>query len=123
MHFNEVKGNFPELITRNDCCIFLLSVVSLHLCMCPIPHALGCSSFCGWRKEHFVWSVQNCFSSHPSYPTFYCSIQYDGCLSSRGGMGAHSCIVRFCKPLVQFPSWSWLLKVEPPGSLRCATST
>ena len=55
-----------------------------------------------------MWSVQQFFSSHPP-PYFLLFISIMGaCLC--GGVGAHGWIVRFCQPLVQFPSWSWLPK-------------
>ena len=44
----------------------------------------------------------------------------NGCLSSRGHGG--SCHVKFCQPLVQSPSWSWLPIVEAPGCLGHLTS-
>ena len=56
-----------------------------------------------------MWSVQQFFFSHPPPPYFLLFISMMGaCL--RGGVGAHGWIVRFCQPLVQFPSWSWLPK-------------
>ena len=108
MHFNEVKGNWINNY-RNDCCQFLLSVVSLHLCMCPIPHALGCRAHFLVGRRSILCGVFSSFfpPTHPPYFLLFITTM-GACL--RGSVGAHGWIVRFCQPLVQFPSWSWLPK-------------
>ena len=113
-HVNEVKCNLTELTTRSHCCqwfryictwvrfLLLLVVVLIH--------------WCGRKKEHLaLFSLPS-----PLYFPLLISVM-SAC--PHGGVRAYGCVVRFCQPSVQSPSWSWLPIVEAPGCLRHQTST
>ena len=99
-------------------------MVSVYWCIHGIPRALGCSAYLSVWQEVGVLCVERLAVFVPSLPT----LCFPLCISVTGacllaGMGAHGWVVRFCQPLVQSPSLSWLPIVEAPGCLRHPTST
>ena len=91
-------------------------LVLLYLPMHRITSALGC------RAHLLVWQEEGAFCAEhlavfhlpppPNYFALFMSVTGTCLLRD---MGAHGCLVRFCQPSVQSPSWSWLSIVEAPG--------
>ena len=99
-------------------------MVLVYLCIHGIPRALGCSAYLSVWQEVGVLCVERSAVFVPSLLT----LCFPLCISVTGacllaGVGAHGWVVRFCQPLVQSPSWSWLPIVEAPGCLRHPAST
>ena len=88
-----------------------------------IPCALGWSAYISVWREVGVLCFERLAVFVPSLPPLcfplYISVT-GACLLV--GVGAHGWVVRFCQPLVQSPSWSWLPIVEAPGCLGHPTS-
>jgi len=73
-------------------------------------------------RKSIVYGVFSDFSPHFPPPIFSTVYQCDGaCLL--GCVGVLGRVVRFCEPLLQSPSWSWLPIVETPECLTYPTSS
>ena len=112
MKFNQVNklGLTGKIIVSG------LLYLRVHHILC----ALGLRAYLlVWREEgEFFYEA---FSVFPSlYFTLFFGVM-GACLL--GGMGAQGWLARFCQPLVQSPSWSWLPVVEASGCLMHPTST